>query len=129
MRTSLTHQAGLGLLAILIIAMMTGFFVMAGIKIAPGYVEYQQIRSAVIRAAKEYDEDEDTISDIRRSLSSFFTTNQIYRIDYRDVIIERREGRIVIDANFEDRIPLLWRIDAVVKYDDLQFIAGEDYGD
>ena len=102
---------------------------MAGIKIAPGYLEYQQIRSTVIRAAEEYDEDEDTISDIRRSLASFFTTNQIKRIDYRDVIIERREGRIVIDANFEDRIPLLWRIDAVVKYDDLQFIAGEDYSD
>jgi len=129
MRTSLKHQAGLGLLAILVIAMMTGFFVMAGIKIAPGYLEYQQIRTTVIRAAEEYDEDEDTISDIRRSLASFFTTNQIRRIDYRDVIIERREGRIVINANFEDRIPLLWRIDAVVKYDDLQFIAGEDYSD
>ena len=129
MRTSLKHQAGLGLLAILVIAMMTGFFVMAGIKIAPGYIEYQQIRATVIRAAKEYDEDEDTISDIRRNLSTFFTTNQIQNLDYRDVIIERRDGRIVIDANFEDRIPLLWRIDAVVKYDDLQFIAGEDYSD
>jgi hypothetical protein len=35
----------------------------------------------------------------------------------------------MIDAGYEQRIPLLWRIDAVVKYNDLVFEAGVDYTD
>ena len=126
---SLKHQRGMGLLAMLSIAVMVGFFVMSGIKIAPGYFEYLAIRDTVITVAEEFDQNADTIGDIRRSLADYFNTNQIKRLSVRDVDIGRKEGKIVIDANFEDRIPLVWRIDAVVNYDDLTFIAGEQYSD
>ncbi len=123
------YQRGMGILAMATIAIMVGFFVMSAIKIAPGYAEYRAVRDVVIRVAGEYDENEDTISDIRRAIANYFNTNQIRRLNPRDVEITRREGDIVINANFEDRIPLVWRIDAVVKYDDLEFVAGEDYSD
>jgi hypothetical protein len=118
------RQQGLGVLGLLIIAVMVGFFVMSGIRIAPGYLEYLTVRDTVIRVAEEFDREEDTIADIRRALAGYFNTNQIKGLDYRDVRIERREGYIFIDANYEQRIPLVWRIDAVVKYDDLVFEAG-----
>mgnify|MGYP003112149799 CR=1 FL=1 len=124
MRT-LKNQRGMGLLGMLAIAVMVGFFVMSGIKIMPGYMEYLSIYDTVARVAEEYDDDEDTISDIRRKLADYFNTNQIRRIHYRDVDITRRDGEVFINANFEDRIPLVWRIDAVVRYDDLEFMAGE----
>ena len=123
MRT-LKNQRGMGLLGMLAIAVMVGFFVMSGIKIMPGYMEYLSIYDTVARVAEEYDDDEDTISDIRRKLADYFNTNQIRRIHYRDVDITRRD-EVFIKANFEDRIPLVWRIDAVVRYDDLEFMAGE----
>ncbi len=126
---SLKHQRGMGILAMLAIAVMIGFFVMSGIKIAPGYIEYLSIRDTVARVAEEFNEDEDNISSLRRKLADYFNTNQIRRIHYRDVEITRREGDIYINANFEDRIPLVWRIDAVVRYDDLEFIAGERRSD
>jgi dsRNA-specific ribonuclease len=104
---------------------MVGFFVMSGIRIAPGYVEYLTIRDTVIRVAEEYDREEDTIADIRRALSPATSTpTRSKESDYKDVEIERREGDIFIDASYEQRIPLVWRIDAVVKYDDLVFEAG-----
>jgi hypothetical protein len=118
------RQQGLGVLGLLIIAVMVGFFVMSGIRIAPGYLEYLTVRDTVIRVAEEFDREEDTIADIRRALAGYFNTNQIKGLDYRDVRIERREGYIFIDASYEQRIPLVWRIDAVVKYDDLVFEAG-----
>lgn len=120
-------QAGIGMLGILTIIIMVGFFVMSGIRIAPGYVEYLQVRDIVIRVAEEYNDDEDTISDIRRDLAGYLNTNQVKAIDYRTVDISRQSGKVIINANYEDRIPLLWRIDAVVKYDDLVFTAGEQY--
>jgi hypothetical protein len=123
------RQQGLGLLGILAIAVMVGFFVMSAIRIAPGYVEYLTIRDIVIGLAEEYDENVDTISDIRRTMAGYFNTNQIKNLDYREVEVSREEGKIIIDASYEERIPLVWRIDAVIKYDDLVFIAGESYSD
>lgn len=126
---SVQRQRGMGLLAMLTIAIMVGFFVMSAIRIAPGYIEYRTVRDTVIRVAGEFNGDRDTISDIRRQLAGYFNTNQIKAVDYREVDIARKEGKIMIDANYEDRIPLVWRIDAVVKYDDLVFEAGVDYSE
>lgn len=128
MRTAY-KQRGMGMLGFITIGVMVGFFVMSAIQIAPGYVEYLTIRDICIRVAEEFDPEQDTISDIRRNLAGYLNTNQIKDIDYRDIIIERREGKIIIDSSYEERIPLVWRIDAVVKYADLQFVAGEKYSD
>ncbi|WOJ93918.1 DUF4845 domain-containing protein [Congregibacter variabilis] len=126
---TLGRQQGMGMLSMLIIATMVGFFVMSGIRIAPGLIEYQTIRELVIEAAEGFNDDEDTIADIRRHLAGSFNMNQIQTIGPRDVEITREDGKVMINANYEDRIPLFWRLDAVVKYDDLVFIAGERYSD
>jgi hypothetical protein len=126
---TLIRQQGMGMLGMLTIGVMVGFFVMSGIRIAPGLIEYQTIRELVIQAAEGYDDDEDTIADIRRALSGSFNMNQIKTIKPRDIEIIRKDGKVMLNANYEDRIPLFWRIDVVVKYDDLVFVAGEVYND
>ena len=119
----------MGLLGLLAIAVMVGFFVLSAIRIIPTYSEYLVIRKTVIRAAEEFNEDRDSPGSIRSKLDRYFNTNQIKAIRARDVIIKREKGRIVIDASYEERLPLVWRIDAVVRYDDLRFTAGETYSD
>ncbi len=127
MTTTVHKQRGISILGFLMIAIMVGFFVMAALRIAPGYFEYLTVRDIVQRVATEFDRDVDTIADIRRSLADYLNTNQVDSISYKEIIIERRDGEIVIDASYEDRQPLFWRIDAVVKYDDLLFVAGSSY--
>lgn len=117
------------MLGILTIAIMVGFFVMSAIRIAPSYTEYLVVKETVIRVVEEYDENRDTPATLRNTLAKYFNTNQIKGISPREVIIKREKGRIVINSNYEKRIPLVWRIDAVVRYDDLEFIAGETYSD
>jgi hypothetical protein len=119
------RQRGMGLLAMLIIAIMVGFFVMSAIRILPGYLEYMSVRDIVLRVAGEYNREQDTFSDLRRKLADYFNTNQIKSLDPKDIEISREEGDVIINANYEQRIPLVWRIDAIVKYDDLVFVAGE----
>ncbi|WP_439102643.1 DUF4845 domain-containing protein [Congregibacter sp.] len=128
MKTS-NRQQGMSMLGMLIIAAMVGFFVMSGIRIAPGLIEYQTVRALVSEAAENFDDEQDTIADIRRQLSGSFSMNQIKSIGPRDVKITRESGKVMLNANYEDRIPLFWRFDAVVKYDDLVFTAGERYSD
>jgi hypothetical protein len=123
------RQQGLGLLGMLTIAVMVGFFVMSGIRIAPGYVEYLTIRDIVIGLAEEYDENaipSPTFGALWPASST--PTRSSPRLP-RNRGKSRKEGKIIIDASYEERIPLVWRIDAVVKYDDLVFIAGESYSD
>lgn len=117
-------QRGMSLPGLLVIAMMVGFFVMAAIRIAPKYIEYLTVKEVVERVASEFNRDEDTISDVRRRLATTLNTNQVYDIDYKDIEVYREDGRTWIDARYEARVPMLWRIDAVVKFDDLLFEAG-----
>jgi|TARA_R100000900_G_scaffold146524_2_gene137235 hypothetical protein len=109
----------------LTIAVMVGFFVMAGIRMAPSYFEYMAVRDVVERVAQEHDPATETIADIRRRISNLFNTNQIYGLKPGDIEIYREDGQTWIDARYEARIPLVANIDAVISFDDLLVEAGE----
>lgn len=117
-------QRGMSLPGILVIALMVGFFVTAAIRIAPSYIEYLTVKEVVERVATEFNVDEDTIADVRRKLATILNTNQVYDIDYKDIEVYREDGKTWIDARYEVRVPMVWRIDAVVKFDDLLYEAG-----
>ena len=108
----------------LLIAMMVGFFVMCAIRMAPPYFEYLSVKEIVQKVALEYDPATESTGQIRRKLDNLFNTNQIYELDPRDVEVYRKDGKTYIDANYEVRIPVMGRIDAVLKFDDLLYIAG-----
>ena len=118
------QQSGLSMLSMLCIALMLGFFAMSAIKIAPSYFEYLTIKEIITKVSKEHRPDEENIADIRRRIASLLNTNQIYDIAPKDIEVYRKEGKTYIDANYEARLPLIWRIDAVLKFDDLKFEAG-----
>lgn len=118
------RQSGLSLIAILCIVAMIGFFVMCGIKMAPKYFEYLSVREVISKVSAEYDPSEQSISDIRLRIANLLNTNQIYDIKPQDVEVYRKEGNTYIDASYEARIPIMWRIDAVLKFDDLKYEAG-----
>ncbi|MEM1112730.1 MAG: DUF4845 domain-containing protein [Pseudomonadota bacterium] len=122
---SLEKQKGVSILSLLAIMIMVGFFVMCVIKMAPAYFEYLSIKEIVNKTADQYDPQSDSISEIRMKIDNLFNTNQIYGMRARDVEVYRKDGKTYIDANHEIRIPIMGRIDAVLKFDDLQVIAGQ----
>jgi len=117
-------QGGMSLLGMLVIALMAGFFVMCAIKLAPGYFEYLSVKEIMSTVAREHNPREETIADIRRRIAALLNTNQVYGIKARDVDIYRKEGQTFIDASYESRVPIVWRIDAVMRFDDLKYEAG-----
>jgi hypothetical protein len=122
---SLKRQTGLSFLSILLIAIMIGFFVMAGIRMAPKYMEYMTIKDIVTKIATEPGARDASISQIRRRLDTNFNTNQIYDLEPREIEVYREDGETHIDASYEARVPIVANIDAVLKFDDLKFIAGQ----
>lgn len=119
------RQDGMSIPGILAILAMLGFFAMCIIRMAPHYFEYLSVREIVSTIATEYNPKEDNISSIRRRIATTFNTNQIYDLAPKEVEVFRKEGETFIDANYEVRVPIIGRIDAVMKFDDLIYVAGD----
>ncbi len=118
------RQSGMSALGILSIMLMVGFFLMCAIRIVPPYLEYLSVKDIISRMAMEHEPGETQVSDIRRKIANVFNTNQIYQLEPKDVEVYSKQGKTYIDANYEVRLPIVWRIDAVLKLDDLLYELG-----
>jgi hypothetical protein len=118
------RQSGMSILGMLFIAIMVGFFIMCGLRLAPSYFEYMTIKEAVTKTATEYDADKKTIRQLRTRITNLFITNQVYGINPDDIKIYRKDGKTFIDGNYEARIHVVGRIDAIMNFDDLLLQVG-----
>ena len=118
------HQSGMSILGILCVLLMLGFFAMNIIRMAPPYFEYISVKKIIAEIATEPEVANESFSDIRRKIETIFNTNQIYKLDPKAVKIYSKQGKTYIDASYEVRLPVMWRIDSVLKFDDLLFEAG-----
>jgi hypothetical protein len=114
----------MGIPGMLAVAIMVGFFVMCIIRMAPAYTEYFSVKSIIEQVTMEFDPQTQSIGDIRRRIDFMFNTNQIYELKHKDVEVFRKDGKTFIDARYEVRVPVMGRIDAVLKFDDLLYVTG-----
>ena len=119
------RQSGMSMLGIFVILFMLGFFALCAIRIAPPYFEYLSVKNILSNIAIAPETAEESVRQIRRSIASNYNTNQIYETEAKDVNIFRRGGKTYIDASYEVRLPIAWRVDAVVSFDDLIYIVGQ----
>jgi hypothetical protein len=119
------QQRGMSILGMLAILIMVGFFVMCIIRMAPSYYEFLSVRDIVTRMVNDPETKELSIGSIRRRLETIFHTNQITDADARKMEIYRKKGDVFIDAGYEVRLPIFWRIDAVMVFDDLHYKVGD----
>lgn len=119
------YQSGMSVPGILAILVMLGFFVLCIIRMSPPYFESLTVRSIVESIVGDPEMENLSTSQIRRKLDTEFNTNQILELQGKEVEIYRRKGKTYIDANYEVRMPIFWRIDAVLKFDDLHYELGK----
>ncbi|MEZ5571678.1 MAG: DUF4845 domain-containing protein [Halioglobus sp.] len=117
-------QTGMSVLGILAILLMLGFFAMCIIRMTPAYLEYLSVKRIISGIAMDPDTANETSADIRRTIANIFNTNQIYLLEPTEVEVFNRGGKTYIDANYEVRLPVMWRIDSVLKFDDLLYEVG-----
>ena len=118
------RQSGMSIPGILAIMIMVGFFVMCGVRMAPPYFEYLSVKKILSDIAVEHNAETLSIRQIRLKLSNIFNSNQIYELDYKDVEIFRKNGKTYMDGNYEVRLPVMGRIDMVLKFDDVFYVMG-----
>lgn len=118
------HQSGMSILGILAVLIMLGFFAMNIIRMTPPFLEYLSVKDVIARIAIDPDTGNLSNSDIRRKISNIFNTNQIYLLDPKDIEIFSKGGKTFIDANYEVRLPVMWKIDSILTFDDLLYEVG-----
>jgi D-aminopeptidase len=91
----------------------------------PPYFEYLTVRTIISKIAMDADSTIETNSTIRRKIANVFNSNQINQLTPSDVKVYRLKGKTYIDANYEVRLPIVWRVDAVLKFDDLLYQVGD----
>ena len=110
---------------ILGVLLMLGFFALCIIRLTPPYVEFLSVRDIIQRVVTDPETPKRSSTEIRRRLAMIFHTNQINFIEYENVKIYNKSGKRYIDARYEVRLPILWRIDAVMRFDDLIYLQGD----
>ena len=111
----------LGTLGILI---MVGFFVLCAIRMVPVYMDYLSVNSIIQNIATEPETRDMDRRDIKRRIGNIFNSNQISGLTAKEVQVIRKRGKTYIDARYEKRLPIAWRIDAVLSFDDLIYEVG-----
>jgi hypothetical protein len=118
------YQSGMSIPGILAVMIMVGFFFLCAIRITPPYVEYLSVKGIIERIVMDPETPKKSIRQIRHNLDMTFNTNQIYELKPRAIKIYNKKGKMYIDANYEVRLPIVWRIDAVLKLNDLHYTVG-----
>ena len=83
------------------------------VKVMPTVLEFQSIRKAVIKVARESG---DSVVSIQQGFDKISAIDDITSISGRDLLIEKRDGAFVVSFQYEKRIPLVGPASLVLDY-------------
>ena len=117
------QQRGMSSLGWLVSATVTVFFITCAVKLIPAYISSMTVASTIESLIGREQAATMQPAEIRNALAKYFNTNQVSVITVKDVKIERDKtsGGYLIDASYEERIPLMFNIDVVLKFDNLRY--------
>ncbi|TGD74663.1 DUF4845 domain-containing protein [Mangrovimicrobium sediminis] len=119
------RQRGISVPSMIVLGILIGFYGLCIVKMWPHYYEYLTVKNIVETASAEFEPGRTTLGDIRRRVDAMFNTNRVEGITAKDVEVYNKKGVTYIDASYEARVHIAWRIDALLVFDDLLYEAGK----
>jgi hypothetical protein len=116
-------QRGIGGISALLVLGTIIIFATAAVKLAPIYLDYWTLNRIITDIVEEERSSDATPAVIRRELSSRFITNQVESVSLRDIKISTDKQGVLIDARYEKRTPVMFNVDAVVRFDEAIFLV------
>ena len=112
------RQRGMTVLGILVVIIVVGAWVYAGIRLVPKYLEYMRIASTLEKVKEEYESNPgSTEFMLRKAIERHFDIEMVTVIDVRDIEIKRESGAFSVRANYEDTVPLVYNISFLLTFD------------
>ncbi len=110
------HQRGQSMLQIIFYMAVGGFVVTCILKLAPVYITNMTVAKS-LEGLKEEPETADLKNgQIVLKVKSRLAANSVRGVAAQSVQVIREKGQIIITANYEERLPFMSNVDAVVKF-------------
>lgn len=112
------RQQGITFLGILVLVIVVGAWVYAGIRLAPKYLEYVRVAATLEKVRDEYDSNPGTTEFmLRKAVERHFDIEMVEIITSKDIIIKREGGIFYMQAVYEDTVPLVANVSFLLEFD------------
>jgi hypothetical protein len=112
------QQRGASFFGTLIVILMIGTFIAVGFKLYSPYLQHGTLTSVVEDIVNDRDELSKPVAVIRGDIYKRLTINQVDLPSPDALTIVNEQGVIKFTINYEQRVPMFYNIDAVVKFND-----------
>ncbi len=111
------RQRGMTMLGILVLIVVVGAWVYAGIRLVPKYLEYMKIASTLEKVRDEYDSNPgSTEFMLRKAVERHFDIEMVDVITSNDIVINKEGGEFTMTADYEDVVPLAGNVSFLVSF-------------
>lgn len=121
-----TKVKGITLIGFVIVLCVLGFFAYLAMRLIPMYVEYFGVVKAMEQVRSEPGSAQKSLEEIRRDLSFKFDTQYVDDASVPPAAIQliRQGGGSTLRIAYEKRVPFLYNLDIVGKFDKSVNLSG-----
>ena len=116
MKKNRGDQAGVSLSGLLIVCVILGLGAVLGMKVAPPYMEFLQIKKAVTAIVESGEVRTGTVTDVRRAFDRRAQVDDITSITSQDLEITKDGGDIVINFAYPKKVPLFSNVSLMFDF-------------
>lgn len=112
------RQRGMTMLGILVLVVVVGAWVYAGIRMTPKYLEFMRIASTLEKVRDEYDSNPGTTEFmLRKAVERHFDIEMVEVISSRDIEINKSGSTFTMRAAYDATVPLVSNISFLLEFD------------
>ena len=109
-------------LGIIFLVVFVGLFAFASIRLTPVYLNYMKIVGVIDGVVSEFDGQNASGADVRRSISRRFDVESVSQINYRDVKVTSVDGGLQVAAIYDHTTPFISNISFTVHFDKTEIV-------
>ncbi len=112
------RQRGMTMLGILVLVIVVGAWVYAGIRMAPKYLEFMRVASTLEQVRDEYDSNPGTTEFmLRKAVERRFDIEMVEVITSNDIEIKKDGAMFTMRAAYDDTVPLAGNVSFLLEFD------------
>jgi hypothetical protein len=112
------RQRGMTFIGILVIVVVVGAWVYAGIRLVPKYLEFMRVASTLEKVRDEFSSNpESTEHMLRKAIERHFDIEMVTAVDSQDIEITKDARSFVMHVNYEATVPLVSNVSFLLTFD------------
>lgn len=108
---------GMTTIGLIILVLFIGMFAYAGIQLAPVYLNYMKVAGVVEGIKEEFDGQNPTVGNMRRSIERRFSIENVSVITSKDIKITPDSGGFLVDATYNHITPYVANVSFSVHFE------------